>query len=617
MTTREERSAAVAVEACSSPSDCALPNPQSPQSHATLDAITSAAAACHGDRLAILGEEAWSFSRLDAEATLVARALGRLGVRRGDRVALRVAPSGRAMVLLAAIARTGAAAVPFDIATPTSRLTALSADAAVRLTIDGSAALALLFDGDQSGPLPEGARSHDEAYVIYTSGSTGIPKGVSVAHASIAAHVGHVGAYFGLTTADRVLQFASLGFDVSQEEIWSTWAAGAAVVVNPCGLPDAHQLAEITASHGVTVLQLPTAYWRTIVSEPRVPAADAFLRVRIVATGGEAVRAADLAAHASSVLGHADLVNFYGPTETVVTSVAWRLPAGTAFADRHAIVPIGSAFPGRQTAVMRTDGELAGPGDEGELWVAGLLANGYVNRPDLTSARFVTPGDDIPELAGRRWYITGDRVIMLRDGQMAFAGRLDDQVKLRGYRIELGEVDAALRDTGLVADAATALIERDGAEPRLGTLVVPKDAFEADTLAAALRDRLPAAFVPTLWAKDSAIPLTHSGKVDRAACAHLIADAMGADGVRPGDPSPVAEHGNGQIFSTLAEVWREVLGVEEAEPGSDFFGLGGDSLLAVRFTARARAKGIVVSPADVLRNRTLGVIAATGRQAVL
>jgi amino acid adenylation domain-containing protein len=582
------------------------------EGYVTLDAIISAAAS-HRHRPAIIGEETWSFSRLDEEATSVARALGRLGVRRGDRVALRIAPSGRALVLLAAIARIGASAVPFDIATPTARFTALSADAAARLTIDGSAALAPLFEGDRSGPSPEGARAQDEAYVIYTSGSTGTPKGVSVAHASIAAHAGHVSAYFGLTTGDRVLQFASLGFDVSQEEIWSAWAAGAAVVVNPRGLPDVHQLAEITASHGVTVLQLPTAYWRTIVSEPRAPAANAFLGVRIVVTGGEAVRGSDLAAHKSSVLRHADLINFYGPTETVVTSVAWRLRAGTAFADGQAVVPIGTAFPGRQTAVVRTDGQLAGPGDEGELWVAGLLANGYVNRPDLTSARFVTPGDDIPALAGQRWYVTGDRVLVLPDGQLSFTGRLDDQVKLRGYRIELGEVDAALRDTGLVADAATALIERDGAEPRLGALVVPKDAFEAGTLATALRDRLPAAFVPALWAQGSAIPLTPSGKVDRAACGQFIAAAVKADGLRPGDPSSGAEHAKGTMIDALADVWREVLAVEEAEPDSDFFGLGGDSLLAVRFTIRARSSGIVVSPADVVRNGTLGGIAATAR----
>jgi len=582
--------------------------------HATLDAIISAAAASHSNRPAIIGEETWTFRRLDTEATLVARALGGLGLRRGDRVAMRVEPNGQALVLLAAIAKTGASVVPFDIATPVSRFTDLSSDAAARLTIDGSAALALLFEGDRSGPFPEGARPQDEAYVIYTSGSTGTPKGVSVDHASIAAHAGHVAAYFGLTTADRVLQFASLGFDVSQEEIWSTWAAGAAVVVNPGGVPDSHQLAEIAARHGVTVLQLPTAYWRTIVAGPRAPQApDAFLRVRIVVTGGEAVRGGDLAAHSSSVLRHVDLVNFYGPTETVVTSVAWRLPANAAFADGQGVVPIGTAFPGRQTAVVRMDGRLAAPGDEGELWVSGLLATGYVNRPDLTAAKFISPGDDVPALAGRRWYLTGDRVFVLPDGQLAFVGRLDDQVKLRGYRIELGEVDAALRDTGLVADAGTALIDRDGAEPRLGALVVPKGAVDAETLATALRDRLPAAFVPTLWAQDSVIPLTPSGKVDRAACGQFIAAAIQADG-SSADVRPLAlEHDEGPMFDALAEVWREVLGVSEAEPGSDFFALGGDSLLAVRFTARARSKGIVVNPADVVTDGTLGGIVATAR----
>jgi amino acid adenylation domain-containing protein len=579
--------------------------------HPTLGSIIEHAALCHRDRPAIIAEETWCFRRLEADATALARVLGGLGVRRGDRVALRLASSGRALVLLAAIARAGASAVPFDIATPPSRLAALSAAAGVRLTVDGPAALAALFDADPSGPAPQPAGPHDEAYVIHTSGSAGAPKGVSVAQAAIAAHADHARAYFGLTEADRILQFASLGFDVSQEEIWPSWAAGAAVVVNPVWLPDTAELARITATRGVTVLQLPTAYWRTIIAEPRDPASGAFAGVRLVVVGGEAVRAGDLAAHGSSVLGHAELVNGYGPTETVVTSVAWRLPAGAA-GNWQGPVPIGTAFPGRVTAVVRADGTPAGPGDEGELRVSGLLADGYVNQPDLTSQRFAEPADDVPVLGGQRWYATGDQVLVLPDGQLAFAGRLDDQVKLRGYRIELGEVDSALRDTGLVTDAAAALVERDGAEPLLGALVVPKDAFQAADLAAALGDRLPAPFVPVAWAQAAAIPLTPSGKVSRAACAHAIAAAEAGGPVAAG-PRPGAAPGDATLLGTLTGIWREVLGTEEADPTSDFFGLGGDSLLAVRFSVRARAQGIIVRPADVVRNATLGGIAVAAQ----
>jgi len=570
---------------------------------ATLDAIVSAAAASRPADLAMIAEERWSFRRLDAAATTVARALGELGVRRGDRVALKLAPSGRALVLLAAIAKAGASAVPFDVSTPQARLRDLTAEVSVRLTVDSPAGLDRLFEHDGTGPMPEGARPEDEAYVIYTSGSTGTPKGVSVSQAAIAEHAWHAAAYLGLNPSDRVLQFASLGFDVAQEEIWPSWAAGAAVVVNPVWLPDPHQLSEIAADHEVTVLQLPTAYWRTVTAELGGPADGAFSGIRLVVVGGEAARRADLVAHASSALRHAELVNGYGPTETVVTSVAFRFPAGSELPAGQAAVPIGCAFPGRRVAVITDGGELAGPEQEGELWVGGLLADGYAGRPDLTEASFVS-APSMP--GGGRWYRTGDRVLVLPGGQLLFAGRLDDQVKLRGYRIELGEVDAALRESGLVADAATALVEHDGAEPGLGALVVARNSYDPGQLAGLLDGKLPAAFVPVLWARAEAIPLTPAGKIDRVAVARLIAAGSGGRERRPaapgGAPPPAA---------ALADLWREVLGVTEADPGASFFALGGDSLLAVRFAARARARGIVVKPADVVRCGTLGAIAAT------
>ena len=581
----------------------------------TLNAIISASAARHPGRPAILAEDNWSFGRLSAEADTVARSLSRLGVRRGDRVALRLAPSGRALVLLAAIARAGGSAVPVDISTPPARLRALTADAGTRLTVDGEAQLLELFDRDhghdQAAPRADAVRPDDEAYVIYTSGSTGTPKGVAVSHAAIAQHAGHAAEYFRLRPEDRILQFASLGFDVSQEEIWPSWAAGAAVVVNPVWLPDVHQLAAIAAEHEITVLQLPTAYWRTVVSDPHGPAAGSFSGVRLVVVGGEAARGSDVCAHAASALGHAELVNGYGPTETVVTSVAHRFPPGSPL-PAGGTVPIGTAFPGREVAVVAPGGRLAGPGGEGELWVSGLLADGYVNRPDLTRAQFVTGDDAAPLTSSGRWYRTGDRAVVRQDGQLEFAGRMDDQVKLRGFRIELGEVDAALSESGLVRAAAAALIERGGAEPRLGALVVPHDRFAPEELTVALRDRLPAAFVPALWAQAQDIPLTASGKIDRNAVGHLIAAEAGTGAGAaswPTRPSGAAT----PMLDVLSDVWREVLGVAQADPDGDFFGLGGDSLLAVRFTARARAGGVVVKPADIVRKGTLSAIAASAQ----
>ncbi|HST80762.1 MAG TPA: amino acid adenylation domain-containing protein [Kineosporiaceae bacterium] len=592
-------------------------------------------------RPALIAERTWSFAELAADAELVAEAVNRLGVRAGDRVAMALPNSGRALVLLAALARSGVAVVPFDESVPLARLARQVQDAAVKLLIlqmlPGAesnpgcpvATLDSLFEpaaAPASMPRIENADGTSEAYVVYTSGSTGVPKGVSISNAAIALHSRSAVDYFALLPSDRVLQFASLGFDVAQEEIWPTWFAGAAVVVKSVALPSPADLSQMVRDNAVTVLQLPTAYWRTVTAE--LPSADGsnFASVRLVVIGGEAAAWADLRRHQSSGLAAAELVNAYGPTESVVTSVAFRIsPDAQVQADERGL-PIGSAFPGRRLSVVRPDGGPARVGEEGELYIGGLLADGYVGRPDLTADRFVTHsigtvGADNSQ-DEETYYRTGDLVRVLPTGDLVFTGRTDDQVKLRGFRIELGEVEAALRATGLVADAAAAVISQDDLPPRLGALVVRIPTGSPDTLAgldvAAITERLtsilPLPFVPTIWASATRIPVTSSGKTDRLAVAAEIsaqrATGEAADD-RPALPIPLSD----ARLTVLGPIWCEVLGVDQARPEDDFLELGGDSLLAVRFTARARAHGFVITPAEVLSCGTLAAISAAVRDA--
>lgn len=594
----------------------------------------------HPGRPALIAERAWSFAELAAEADLVASAVSRLGVRAGDRVALALPNSGRALVLLAALARSGVAVVPFDHSVPTARLVGQVQDAAAKLLIlealrsdlgelgEPVVTLDSLFDpaseaaatalGGVDGPL--------EAYVVYTSGSTGVPKGVSVSNAAIAAHAGHAVDYFALLPSDRVLQFASLGFDVAQEEIWPTWFAGAAVVVKSVALPGPADLSAMVRDNAVTVLQLPTAYWRTVTLELSSSAGSDLASVRLVVVGGEAAARTDLRRHQDSALGAAELVNAYGPTESVVTSVAFRFRPGDTLPEDESGLPIGTAFPGRRLSVLRSDGHPARVGEEGELYICGLLADGYVGRPDLTADRFVADpghrsGSDPAGNPEELHYRTGDLVRIRTHGDLVFTGRTDDQVKLRGFRIELGEVEAALRATGMVADAAAAVFARDGAQPRLGALVVPiGEIFDGVALAERLTSILPLPFIPTIWAGADRIPVTSSGKTDRLAVAAEIGAQIAAGGAiddRDGAPTPSATPtpGSDSRLPVLGPIWCEVLGVEQARPEDDFLELGGDSLLAVRFAARARAQGFVITPAEVLACGTLAAISVTVRDA--
>ena len=587
---------------------------------ATLAEVLAASARRFPDRPAILADREWTFADLADGAARVAGALAARGVVPGDRVALAVPSSPEALTVLAGIAFAGAAVVLFDARTPERRRATLVAESGAALVVvpepavDAEIAVDTLLAGDPLAHPLSGA----EAYLIFTSGSTGTPKGVSVSHSAITEHVGHAVCYFGLTPADRVLQFASLGFDVAQEEIWPTWAAGAAVVLKSTELPDPDELAQTVARQGVSVLQLPTAYWRTVTAELGRHRAAAFSGVRLVVVGGEAAGTADYAGHANSALGAAELVNCYGPTECVVTSAAYRLRPGEALPDGSTAVPIGTAFPGRSLLVLREDCTQAGLGDDGELHVSGVLADGYAGRDDLTHERFVTGLPGLP--AGARAYRTGDVVRVLDGYQLQFRRRVDDQVKLRGYRIELGEVDAELRADDTIADAATAILARDGAEPQLLALIVPRadQAFEPAEIAERLGRRLPSAFVPTVWARGERLPLTASGKLDRAAIAH--AAAAGGSPVRPTATAAVRPAGRAEailpddgLLTMIAAVWSEVLGVADPSADDDFLASGGDSLLAVRFASRARGRGYVISPAAVLREGTIAAIAAAAR----
>lgn len=576
----------------------------------------------------IAGSGTWTFQQLDGEVDRRSAALRQLGIGHGQRVALIASANADALATLAAIGRLGASLVPIDPTNPPERLRHILDDAACRIAVVDASLFPLPIDArcpiislhelaQTVSTNGTGALRSDpdhEAYVIYTSGSTGMPKGVRVAQSAIAQHVRLAADYFGLTSGDRVLQFASLGFDVAFEEIWSTWAAGAALVLKPERLLDTQRLVDLVDTHQISVLQLPTAYWRTVITELSSIDREPLRVVRTVIIGNEAASLRDFHAFQRSPLGNAELINAYGPTECVVTATALRIPAGGTPPDSAGGLPIGRAFPGRTLTILRDDGSPAGNGDVGQLFVGGLLSEGYLNHDDLTAQRFRTI--ESTEHDKRRMYATGDLVRQLSTGDLEFIGRNDGQVKLRGYRMELDEIDAVLRSLPEVLDAATTLLPRSDAEPLLVAAVVADTGHGSVTdLASQLVEHLPAAMIPTVWGYVERVPLTSSGKVDRSAVATLVADrppshsptaapVVAAPGA-PAAPPPPADQ-----VHTFSDIWREVLGVPTADPGDDFFASGGDSLLAVRFAARARAAGYTLTPAAVLRAGTLARIVA-------
>ncbi len=542
-----------------------------------------------------------SHAELDARANRLAHGLRGRGVGPEVRVGIAVDRGPELALALLAVLKAGGAYVPLDPAYPAARIAHVLRDSgaallltqehlAGRLSADGipTTALEALREETETGPAhaPEsGVSAQNLAYVIYTSGSTGTPKGAAVPHRAVVNLAVDMSQRLGLRPDDRFLQFASPGFDVVVEEVFPAWLAGAAVVFSREELFVPGTLLRVAAGEGVTVMELPTAYWHEWVREltlrrQRLPGC-----VRLVLVGGERLSAERLREWAEL---RAALVHVFGLTETACTSTTLHLAPGDD-GSRWGSLPIGRPTGNVRVYVLDRWGQLLPPGIAGELFIGGEgVGRGYLGRPELTAERFLP--DALGGEAGSRLYRTGDRVRWLADGTLEFLGRVDEQVKVRGFRIEPGEVEAALLGHAAVREAVVAVREDPAfgvpGDRRLVGYVVAEEGAELSgaELRAHLAARLPEHLVPGAFVVLASLPLTLNGKVDRAA---LPAPEHGGEAayVAPGTPTE----------EVLAGIWAEVLGLERVGVEASFFELGGHSLLATQVVSRARhALGVEV-----------------------
>ncbi|MFP5287041.1 MAG: amino acid adenylation domain-containing protein, partial [Thermoanaerobaculia bacterium] len=555
-----------------------------------------------------LAVESLIYVELNRRANRVAHGLRDLGVGPEVRVALCVERSAEMIAALLGILKAGGAYVPLDPETPAERLAFLLEDAASPLLVT-QASLAgrlpetrarklVLEDLSWQPPREDdpasGVTAENLAYVIYTSGSTGLPKGVMVRHASAAAYVRAMSAVYGIGPGDRAVQFASISFDASVEEIFTSLSRGASLAVRT-GVDDP---ADFLRKHQrLDFLSLPTAYWHQIAA-----ALDAGLELppelRLVVMGGERALPERWVAWGKSGVR---LVNAYGPTEATIAATVYEHPGpGAAAPERE--VPIGRPLPGVVAHVLDRGLRLVPFGAPAELCLGGgCLARGYLGRPALTAERFVP---DLFGGPGERLYRTGDLVRRLPDGTLEFAGRLDAQVKVRGYRVEPGEIEAALVRHPAVREAAVLPWEAGGGELRLAAWVAGETS--ADELRDFLAERLPAYMVPAAVVLLDALPVTPRGKLDRRA---LPAPGRAAEEEGWAAPRTPAE-------DALAAIWRDLLRVERVGIHDDFFHLGGDSILSIQVVARARQAGLALTPRQIFENPTVAVLAVLAVPAV-
>ncbi|MFE5976169.1 amino acid adenylation domain-containing protein [Streptomyces sp. NPDC056460] len=556
-----------------------------------------------------------TYAALDDAADRLARLLRSRGVGAEDVVGVALPRSPELVVALLAVMKAGAAYLPLDADHPQDRIAYMLSDAGARTVVtvrglagdlpetagvthlllddpDTEAALAAATD-----PAPASAVALDQAaYVIYTSGSTGRPKGVVVSHDGVGSLIATATDRIGITAGSRVVQFASVGFDVTVWDLIMSLCVGGRIIVVPAERRVAGPaLTEYIARHRATHMILPPSLVSALPQECELP------QGAVLVVGTEAVPSELIARWGNRLR----VVVAYGLTEATVNSTLWL-----ADPDRPGPAPIGRPDPNTRAYVLDTALRPVPVGAEGELYVSGRgLARGYLGRHGLTSERFVADPYGPP---GTRMYRTGDRVRWGADGNLEFLGRADGQIKIRGHRVEPGEIESAFMACEGIAQAAVLAREDHRGVKRLVAYLVPEGAADDDGAAAVtaararVTDALPDHMVPSaVVVLDAPLPLTPNGKLDAKALPEPRWTSLtGTD-----TPSTPAE-------TALAALFADVLGLPTVGVHDSFFELGGDSIVAIQLVNRAREAGLAITPRDVFRSRTVAALARTAGETV-
>nr|WP_076955281.1 non-ribosomal peptide synthetase [Pseudomonas azotoformans] len=559
----------------------------------------------------VLADTSLTYEALNRQANRLARCLVEQGVGPEVLVGVAVERSFAMVISLLAVLKAGGAYVPLDPQYPRERLAHMLGDSGVGLVLtqsqvpialpEGIAALAI-----DTAPLAEYAEDnldgavspHNLAYVIYTSGSTGKPKGVAIDHGALSEFASIAAGYSKLTEDDRVLQFATLNFDGFVEQLYPALTHGAAVILRGPELWDSGRLYREILQQGITLADLPTAYWNLFLLDCLAAGPRTYGALRQVHIGGEAMPLDGPAQWLRAGLGHVRLLNTYGPTEATVVSSVLDCTSGDEVIGATAS-PIGRSLSGRALYVLDRDLNLAPLGAVGELYIGSAcgLARAYLNRPLLTAERFVA---DPFSNHGGRLYRTGDLARYRADGVIEYVGRVDHQVKIRGFRIELGEIEALLLAQASVREAVVLAVDNQ----LLAYLVAkqPDAGVLGETLKAVLREQLPDYMVPAHLIFLERLPLNPNGKLDRHALPRPDASLSLQNWVAPVSVLEVQ----------VAAIWADILGVERVGLTDHFFELGGHSLLAMQVASRLRQALALEVPLKVLfeQPRLQGFVAA-------
>ena len=555
----------------------------------------------HSSNIAIsFAGEQFTYREINDRSNQLARYLQKIGVNAGVLVGLCAARSPDTIIGMLGILKAGGAYLPLDPSYPGDRLNFMLADAGVNVLLVQSK-LADKFAGfegaivdlgdreilasESAETLANTATSDNLAYVIYTSGSTGKPKGVAVPHKAVNRLAINTN-YVNLSPLDKVAKVSNTSFDAATFEIWGALLNGSQlVIINTETMLDPRQFAAEIRQQGITVLFLTTAlFQKTAASVPQ-----AFNSLKYLLFGGE-IADPKCVREVLQKGAPENLIHVYGPTENTAFSTFYcvRDVPETAVS-----VPIGKPIANTQVYILDSDLQPVPIGIPGELYLGGDgLAQGYLNRPELTAEKFIlnpfTVNSELGKSTNLKLYKTGDLARYLPDGNIEFLGRIDSQVKMRGYRIELGEIEAVLHQYPGVKAAAVIVREDVPGDKYLAAYIAADginnqrqiNEVRSSSLRQFLQQKLPGYMVPKTFAVLSSLPLTPNGKVDRAVLLKIDAAT--------GDRSENYVAPRTEVEEVLSQIWAKVLGKQQVSVCDNFFELGGHSLLATQLISRIR-----------------------------
>ncbi len=529
------------------------------------------------------GSESLTYAELNARSNRLAHYLREQGVTAESLVGLYLDRSLEMMVALLGVLKAGAAYVPLDPAFPRERIrfivedsgvTTLMTQSQLRAGLPRHSARVIALDADWPKIASQsavdacfGVNPENLAYVLYTSGSTGKPKGVEIDHRAVVNFLIAMQRKPGLTEHDILVAVTTLSFDIAGLELYLPLTCGAQVVLaSPEQASDGPQLTKLMSDSGATIMQATPATWRLLIDSGWT--GNSNLKVLC---GGEALPR-ELAEQLRPL--SRELWNMYGPTETTIWSSVYRVEQVD-----WTVAPIGHPIANTQMYVLDASRRPVPFGVAGELYIAGDgLARGYWQRPELTAEKFV----ENPFAPGTRFYRTGDLARLLRDGNLQYLGRMDNQLKIRGFRIELGEIESVLAQHEFVEEAVVVAREDAPGDKRLVAYVIPVKGKQItrDDLRTHLRQNLPEYMVPSGFVTLDKFPLTPNGKVDRRALP--APDRVSQEAIR------LKIQPRNAVEEVVAGIWSEVLRSDNVGAHDNFFDLGGHSLLATRVISRLR-----------------------------